>query len=54
MVVSQIEVSRTGKTEVYTGVGVGGMEVGGNGTARTVVVSEEEVGGTDRTEVQAG
>ena len=35
--VSQVEVSRTGKTEVHTGVGVAGTEVGGNGTARTSV-----------------
>ena len=29
-------------------------QVGGSGTASTVVVSEEEVGGIDRTEVQTG
>ena len=47
--VSQVKV---GKTQVQTGIGVGGTEVGGNGNARTVVVSEVEVGRTDRTEVQ--
>ena len=32
-------------------VGVGGTEVGGGGTAKIGVVSEEEVCGTDRIEV---
>ena len=31
---------------------MGGTEVGGSGTAGIGVVSEEEVGGMDRTEVQ--
>ena len=44
----------TDVTEVLTGEAVCGSEVGGNRTARTVVVSEEEVGGIDRTEVQTG
>ena len=39
----KVEVIRAdNKTEVQTGVG-------GNGTARTVVVPEEEVGGADKT-----
>ena len=37
-----------------TGVGVGGTEVGESGSARTGVVSDIEVGGTDKTKVQSG
>ena len=44
---AQTEV-KVGKN-VQTGIGVGGTEVGGNGNARTVVVSEAEV---DKAEVQ--
>ena len=52
-VVSQVDVSRTGKTKVQTGLGVGGTKVGVNGNARTVVVSEVEEGKTDMTELHS-
>ena len=46
------EVGKTDSTSVHTGVGVGGTEVGGSGTAGTDVVSDEGVTRNDRTEVQ--
>ena len=51
LVVSQVEVGRTGKTKVQTGVGVGGTEVSESRIAGTGVVSEE-VGRPNKTEVQ--
>ena len=39
-------------TEVQTGVYIGGTDIGVSGTAGIGVVYEEEVGGTDKTEVQ--
>ena len=46
--------TETYRTEVQTGVYIGGTHVGGSGHAGIGVVSEEEVGWTDMTEVQTG
>ena len=48
VVVSEVEVGRTDETMDQTLVGVSATELGG--TAGTWIVSEEEVGGTDRTD----
>ena len=52
--VSEEKLGGTDRTEVQTGVEMGGTEVGGSGTAGREVVSEKEVNGIDRTEVQTG
>ena len=44
----------TNRTQVHTGVPVGGTEEVGDGTSRTMVVLDKEVSWTDTTEVQTG